>query len=221
MKVFVRVILVVLLGFSSLFANTPEYNKIIESSTVLKKMLNLPENAIPPLLFKKAEAIAIIPSTYKVGFLLGVRYGNGVLCVKDEKGVWGNPIFISLVGGSFGFQIGASSSDIVLAFKNKRSISGLISSKFTLGVDASIAAGPVGREASASSDLFLESEVYTYALSKGLYAGIALSGSSIMVDELSNEHFYGENISPTDIMNNYKIQVPEVAKRFKILFNGK
>jgi len=215
------IILIMIAGFSSLLANTAEYDRVIESSNVLKRMLNLPENAIPPLLFQKAEAIAIIPSSYKVGFIFGARYGNGLLSVKDENGVWGNPIFISLAGGSFGFQIGASQSDIVLAFKTKRSINGLISSKFTLGIDASIAAGPVGREASVASDLFLESEVYTYALSKGFYAGLSLSGSSIMVDELANEHFYGEGASPTDIMNNYKIQVPAVVDRFKILFNGK
>ena len=221
MKYFVSMVLIMFMGLSFLQANTQEYDRIVASSKVLKAMLHLPENAIPPLLFQKAEAIAILPSTYKVGFILGARYGNGVLCVKDEKGIWGNPVFISLAGGSLGFQIGASQSDIVLAFKNKRSISGLISSKFTLGVDASIAAGPVGREASAASDLFLESEVYTYALSKGLYAGISLSGSSIMVDELANEHFYGEGASPTDIINNYKIQVPLVVDTFKILFNGK
>ena len=221
MKQFFGIILVIMMGFSSLLANTIEYDRIVESSKVLKKMLNLPENAIPPLLFKKARAIAIIPSIYKVGFIFGARYGNGVLCVKDDNGIWGNPVFISLVGGSFGFQIGASKSDIVLAFKNRRSISGLISSKFTLGVDASVAAGPVGREASIASDLFLESEVYTYALSKGLYGGVSLSGSSIMVDELANEHFYGEGASPTDIMNNYKIKVPAVVELFKVLFNGK
>ena len=220
MKQLIRIILIIMIGLVSLSANRVEYDRIIQASKVLKKMLNLPENAVPPLLFKRAEAIAIIPSTYKVGFILGVRYGNGLLCVKDDRGVWGNPIFISLAGGSFGFQIGVSQSDIVLAFKNKRSISGLISSKFTLGVDASIAAGPVGREASVASDLFLESEVYTYAISKGLYAGVSLLGSSVMVDELANRHFYGEGASPTDIINNYKIQTPKIVNKFKILFNG-
>ncbi len=209
-----------MIGIVSLSANRVEHDRIIQASEVLKKMLNLPENAIPPILFKRAEAIAVIPATYKLGFILGVRYGNGLLCVKDDRGVWGNPIFISLAGGSLGFQIGASQSDIVLVFKNKRSISGLISSKFSLGIDASVAAGPVGREASVASDLFLESEVYTYAISKGLYAGISLSGSSIMVDELANKHFYGEDVSPTDIINNYKIQAPQIVNRFKTLFNG-
>jgi lipid-binding SYLF domain-containing protein len=203
----------------TLSAGNSENAKVIESANVIKTMLHLPENAIPPVLFEKAEAVAIIPSTYKVGFIFGGRYGNGVMVAKNEQGVWGNPVFINLMGGSVGLQIGASSSDIVLVFKTKKSLDGLISSKLTLGVDASIAAGPVGREAGLGGDLFLEQEVYSYATTKGLYAGLSLAGNSIVVDQGANIRFYGTDVSPTDIFNNYQINAPEVVKVLDGVFN--
>ena len=215
-----HVVLVFLLSISSLHAGKSEDLKVLEAAKSLKDLLHLPENAIPPILFKEAYAIAIIPSTYKVGFIFGGQYGNGVICVKDDDGNWGNPVFITLMEGSVGFQLGASSSDLVLAFKTHKSIDGLINSKLTLGVDASIAAGPVGREVGANGDIFFQQEVYTYAMTKGLYAGISLAGSSLMVDEEANKHFYGKEISPTDIFNNYGVTVPPVVKTLGRIFNG-
>jgi len=203
----------------NLYAGSAEDAKVIEGANVIKTMLHLPENAIPPLLFQKAEAVAIFPSTYKVGFIFGGRYGSGVIVAKNDNGDWGNPVFVNLIGGSLGLQIGASKSDIVLAFKTKKSLDGLISSKLTLGVDASLAAGPVGREAGLSGDLFLEQEVYSYATTQGLYAGLSLAGSSIIVDEGANMRFYGTDVSPTDIFNNYKINVPPVVKVLDKVFN--
>jgi len=205
---------------TSLHAGKSEDLKVLQSAKTLKDLLHLPENAIPPILFKEAEAIAIIPETYKAGFILGGQYGNGVICVKDDNGLWGNPVFITLMEGSVGFQIGASASDLVLAFKTKKSIDGLINSKLTLGVDASVAAGPVGREVGANGDIFFQQEVYTYAMTKGLYAGISLAGSSLMVDEAANTRFYGKEISPTDIFNNFDVTVPAVARTLSRIFNG-
>ncbi len=184
---------------------TREDRRVIEAANVVSKMLHLPENAIPPILFKKAKAVAIFPSVYKAGLIVGGRYGDGVLVVKDDNGHWGNPIFVKIMGGSLGFQIGASKSELVLAFKTHESIDGLVSSKLTLGVDASVAAGPVGREAGVNGDLFLKSEVYAYALTQGLYAGVSLAGSSIIVDDEANMRYYGKDVSPTDIMNNYQV----------------
>lgn len=213
-------ILALLVSFQTLHAGKDEDLKVLQSAKVLKDMLHMPENAIPPILFKRAEAIAIIPSTYKVGLIFGGQYGNGVICVKDDNGIWGNPVFITLMEGSLGFQFGASSSDLVLVFKTKKSVDGLVNSKLTLGVDASVAAGPVGREVGASGDIFLEQEVYTYAMTKGLYAGISLAGSSLMVDEAANARFYGKAISPTDIFNNYDVTAPPVTKTLGRIFNG-
>ena len=208
------------LGATTLQAGKSEDLKVLQSAKTLKDLLHLPENAIPPILFKEAEAIAIIPETYKAGFILGGQYGNGVICVKDDNGLWGNPVFITLMEGSVGFQIGASASDLVLAFKTKKSIDGLINSKLTLGVDASVAAGPVGREVGVNGDIFFQQEVYTYAMTKGLYAGVSLAGSSIMVDEGANKRFYGKVISPTDIFNNFEVTTPAVAKTLSRIFNG-
>ncbi len=209
-----------LLSVSSLHAGKSEDLKVLESAKTLKDLLHLPENAIPPILFKEAYAIAIIPATYKVGFIFGGQYGNGVICIKDDEGNWGNPVFITLMEGSVGFQFGASSSDLVLAFKTKKAVDGLITSKLTLGLDASVAAGPVGREVGVNGDIFFQQEVYTYAMTKGLYVGVSLAGSSLMVDEGANARFYGKEISPTDIFNNYDVTVPPVAKTLARIFNG-
>ncbi len=216
-KLLIWVILAVSL-VTNIYASAEE-QKVKESIKTIKKMLTLPEKAIPPLLFQKAEAVAIIPSIYKAGFILGGRYGSGILVAKDESGRYTNPVFIKLIGGSIGLQFGFSSSDIVLVFKTKRSIIGLESSKFTLGVDASLAAGPTGREAGVGGDLFLESEVYVYALTKGLYAGLSVAGNSIVVDDVANRRFYGYDVSATDIINNYKINAPSIVKELDKVFN--
>jgi len=219
-KKIVAIMIALTLGFSSAQAGKDEDLKVLQSAKALKDLLNLPENAIPPILFEKAYAIAIIPSTIKVGLLFGGQYGNGVICVKDDNGVWGNPVFITLMEGSFGLQLGASSSDLVLAFKTKRAVDGLITSKLTLGLDASVAAGPVGREVGVNGDIFFEQEVYTYAMTKGLYLGLSLAGSSLMVDEGANTRFYGHDATPTDIFNNYQIKAPAVVDTLKLIFNG-
>ena len=213
-------ILGVLSVFSvGLFAKSHYEKKITESIKTIKKMLTLPEVAIPPLLFQKAEAVVVIPSVYKAGFIFGGRYGEGILVAKNDDGVYTNPVFIKLIGGSIGLQVGVSKSDIVLVFKTKRSLAGLDSSKFTLGVDASLAAGPVGREAGIEGDLFLESEAYVYAITKGLYVGLSLAGNSIIVDDLANKRFYGKDVSATDIINSYKITPPAIVRELDKVFN--
>ncbi len=214
------VLLVLVLSFTSLQAGEAEDLKVLQAAKTLKELLHLPENAIAPLLFKEAHAIAIIPGAIKVGLLFGGQFGDGVICVKDENGVWGNPVFITLATGSFGFQFGASSSDLVIAFKTRKAVDGLITSKLTLGVDASLAVGSEGRDVGANGDIFLQQEVYTYARSKGLYAGVSLEGSSLMVDEAANMRYYGKAISPTDIFNNFQVTAPSSAVTLSRFFNG-
>ncbi len=213
-------VLIFMMTLTALHAGKDEDLRVLEAAKTLKDLLNLPENAVPPILFKKAYAIAVIPHAYKAGLIFGGQYGNGVICVKGDDGNWGNPVFITLMEGSVGLQLGASSSDLVLAFKTKKAVDGLITSKLTLGVDASVAAGPVGREVGVNGDIFFQQEVYTYAVTKGLYAGLSLAGSSLMVDEAANKHFYGSDASPTDIFNNYQIKAPAVVATLKRIFNG-
>jgi len=220
MKKIIAILLAIFVSISTLHAGKDEDLKVLQAAKTLKELLHLPENAIPPLLFQKAHAIAIIPSAIKVGFLFGGQFGNGVICVKDDNGVWGNPVFITLATGSLGFQLGASSSDLVIAFKTRKSVDGLITSKLTLGLDASAAVGTEGRDIGANGDIFLQQEVYTYARSKGLYLGVSLEGSSLMVDEGANTRYYGKEISPTDIFNNFEVTPPASAAVLSRFFNG-
>jgi lipid-binding SYLF domain-containing protein len=182
--------------------------------------MSIPEKGIPPTLLNNASGIAIIPGVIKAGFILGGRYGRGVLVIRDKDGSWSNPVFISITGGSIGWQVGVESIDIILVFKSSRSIQGILKGKFTLGADASIAAGPVGRQASASTDILLKSEIYSYSRSRGLFAGLALEGAAIQINYDANEAFYGKEHSlPSDIIDNKALKVPPVVDRLKKALN--
>jgi len=162
------------------------------SSDVLTQFLALRVKEIPESLLSEAQAVAIIPNLIKVGFVVGGQHGKGIVVVKDPKtGGWTAPSFISLTGGSIGWQIGAQSSDIVLVFKTQRSVEGLLEGKFTLGADAAVAAGPVGRQAKAATDAQLKAEIYSYARARGLFAGVAIDGSVLAIEHASNAAYYG------------------------------
>jgi lipid-binding SYLF domain-containing protein len=152
--------------------------------------MRMPEQNIPTWLLERAYAVAVIPSVIKVGLGIGGRRGKGVLVVRKDTGQWSNPIFINLTGGSFGFQVGVQSTDVVLVFTSKQSIEGIVGGKVTLGADASVAAGPIGRQSSAATDIGLTAQVYSYSRASGLFAGVALDGSAITIDGSSNESFY-------------------------------
>jgi len=153
-------------------------------------MSQMPEKGIPPSLLSNAYAVAVIPSVIKAGFILGGSYGKGVLVVRQSDGRWSNPAFISLGAGSFGWQVGAQSSDIVLVFKNRKGVDNIANGKLTLGGDANVAAGPVGRHTSAATDGRLNAEIYSYARNRGLFAGISLEGAWLRMDNKSNFAFY-------------------------------
>ena len=194
--------------------------KIDDSVEVLEQTVSIPESGIPPVLLQNASGIAIIPGVIKAGFILGGRYGRGILVVRENDGSWSNPVFISITGGSIGWQIGVESIDIILVFKSSRSIEGIMKGKFTLGADASVAAGPVGRQASASTDILLKSEIYSYSRSRGLFAGLALDGAGIQVNHDANEDFYGKGYAlPGDIVGNKDLKLPPVVGRLKKLLN--
>lgn len=163
-----------------------------DASDVLDRFVKIPEGGIPNVLLRKAYGIAIIPGVIKVGFLGGVNYGQGVMSVRTRDGRWSKPTFVRLYGGSFGFQAGVSSTDLILVFKTKRSVRRLADGDFTLGGDASVAAGPVGRSTGASTNWRFNSEVYSYARARGLFAGVAVNGARLGIAKGSNETYYDE-----------------------------
>jgi lipid-binding SYLF domain-containing protein len=221
-SVVVTICLAALLTFAmslNAWAERKEIAKIEDATAVLQQIVSIPEKNIPPALLGNASGIAIIPGVIKAGFILGGRYGTGVLLVRDEHGRWSNPSFISLTGGSIGWQVGVESIDIVLVFKHRRSIDRIVNGKFTLGADASVAAGPVGRQASAATDVQLKSEIYSYSRSRGLFAGLALDGAALQIDEEDNDALYGRK--GRDVRNIFSDQIttkhPEVEKLRSVL----
>jgi lipid-binding SYLF domain-containing protein len=211
-----RMILVFILFFL-VFVNTSEaqvVKRVEEATEVLNEIMAIPEKGIPPSLLKDAEGVAIIPRVIKVGFVIGGRHGKGIMVIKNKRGEWSYPFFISFTGGSIGWQIGAQSTDIILVFRTQRSVDGIIRGKFTLGADASIAAGPVGRHAEAGTDIELKAEILSYSRSRGIFAGVSLEGSTLQIDYDSNEEFYQRRgISMTEIINRKVGLLPESARK--------
>lgn len=196
-------------------AQNEEMRQVVDVFTDIQR---LPEKSVPPALMKNAYAIAIIPAVVKVGFVIGGRYGKGVLSIRNASGSWSDPVFVSLTGGSVGWQIGAQSSDVVLVFKTRRSVDGVMNGKFTLGADAAVAAGPMGRNASAATDEKLQAEIFSYSRSRGLFAGIALDGAAIQIEHQDNEGYYQQpDITPGAIMAGKARNVPPSTERLRAL----
>ena len=169
-----------------------------QSTTVLNEIMAAPNHGIPQYLLSKAEGVVIIPNMIKGGFVVGVRHGRGVVLVRDENRAWQPPQFVTMTGGSVGWQAGIQATDVILVFQTRKGIDGLLSGKFTIGVDAAATAGPVGRQASAGTDLSLKSEIYSYSRSRGLFVGASVDGSSLQIDPLANRNFYASTgLTPT------------------------
>ncbi len=196
-------------------AATKQEKKVADATDVVDQLLRIPEQSIPPSLLSRAYAVAVIPNVVKVGFGLGARRGKGILVVRREDNSWSNPAFVTITGGSFGFQIGAQSTDIILVFKTRHGVDGITNGKLTLGADASIAAGPIGRHTSAATDLTFKAEVYSYSRSRGLFAGVAVEGAGVTMDRKSNAAFYGSSsITPEQIFKSSGNAAPQVASNF-------
>ncbi len=161
-----------------------------QATEVLRESLDVRLPQIPTSMLDDAQGVAIIPNVIKGSFVLGARHGRGVLMVRDEHQLWHAPVFVTLTGGNIGWQIGVQATDVVLVFKTQRSVEGILSGKFTIGADASAAAGPIGRKASASTDGQLRAEIYSYSRSRGLFAGVSLDGSVIQVDRVATGQYY-------------------------------
>ena len=217
MSHFSKVVLFLILLISQpVLAETEQETLVALADEVLIDILTIPERTIPPSLLSQAQAIAIIPEVVKVGFVVGGRYGEGVLMMKNRNThAWSDPVFLTLKGGSVGFQIGVQSTDVILVFKNKRGLNSLMTGKFTLGADAAVAAGPVGRNASAATDVKLQAEILSYSRSRGLFAGISLDGSALEIDHAANASFYDrEDVVPRQIFNG-EVRSPHAAQPLK------
>jgi lipid-binding SYLF domain-containing protein len=158
------------------------------------------DKRIPERLLRNAEGIAIFPNTVRAGFVLGGQRGKGVVSLRGSDGSWGMPVFINLTGGSIGWQAGVQSSDIILVFKTRQSVQNIANGKFTIGADASVAAGKVGRQANAATDAEFSAEIYAYSRSKGLFAGLAMDGSVLSIDYNANERTYGRDVTPRKVL---------------------
>jgi SH3 domain-containing YSC84-like protein 1 len=200
---------------SGLCAANKEQERLENSGVVMEEIMNTPEN-IPQELLEKAECVIVFPSVLKAAFGVGGSYGRGAMVCRTGAGFggpWGAPAMYALEGGSFGFQLGGQATDLVLLVMNDRGADSILDSKVKLGADASAAAGPKGRDASADTDAYLRAEILSYSRSRGLFAGISLEGSTLRPDDEANEQVYGRKIRSRDIVLGTDIAVPASGLR--------
>jgi lipid-binding SYLF domain-containing protein len=208
-----KTILVVCLGLlatTTAFANNKEQRRLENSGVVMQEIMNIPDN-IPHDVMEKAECVIVFPSVLKAAFVVGASYGRGAMVCRTGKefhGPWGAPAMMALEGGSVGFQIGGQATDLVLLIMNDRGAQSILSSKVKLGGDASIAAGPVGRDASADTDAFMRAEILSYSRTRGVFAGVSLEGSTLRPDDDATADVYGRKFTAREIVIERKASVP-------------
>ena len=181
-----------------------------KAAQVFKEIMNTPDQGIPQELLESVKCIAIIPGEVKFAFIFGANYGRGLATCRTGHG-WSAPMFVAIEGGSVGYQIGGSSTDLVMLFMNDHALQSLLSDKFKIGADASVAAGPVGRHASADTDVKLKAEILSYSRAKGVFAGVSLDGAVVQADKSGDEAMYGEHVDRHEILSG-KVPVPESAR---------
>ena len=203
-----------LLCASQVAAQGREASLVDSSSAVLNEFMSIPAEGIPRSMIASAEGLVIIPGMFKVGFVAGVRHGKGIVVIKDQNGAWRPPMFVSMTGGSVGWQVGVQATDVILVFKTRKSVNGLLNGKFTIGADAAAAAGPVGRQAAAATDAQLRAEILSYSRSRGLFAGVSLDGSALQVDGVASQDYYRQaGMSPDGTPLMAGAQLPPSAGR--------
>jgi SH3 domain-containing YSC84-like protein 1 len=203
-------ILCVLLIAGTLYAANKEQKRLENSGVVMQEIINTPEN-IPREILEKADCVIVFPSVLKAAFVVGGSYGRGAMVCRmgeEFKGPWGAPAMYALEGGSVGFQIGGQATDLILLIMNERGASSILNSKVKLGADASVAAGPLGRDASADTDAYLRSEVLSYSRSRGLFAGISLEGSTLRPDDDASADIYGRKFTARQIVIGAEAPIP-------------
>jgi SH3 domain-containing YSC84-like protein 1 len=213
--IFLMVVALTLVGMSSVLEAQEKWdNLLIESAKVFEDMTDMPDQGIPESLLKDCYAVAIFPSTVGGGFIVGGKYGQGIIVAKDKKaGGWSAPAVFNIIGASFGWQIGGQATDIILLVMSERGLDGLLQSKLKLGGDAAVSAGPVGREAEASTDLQLKGGILSYSRSRGLFVGVKLDGSVISFNKTANDSLYGSGVSAGDLLVKKDIKPTGSASR--------
>jgi lipid-binding SYLF domain-containing protein len=187
-----------------------DVNRTQKAAQVFREIMNTPDQGIPSNLLESAKCIAIIPGDKKFAFVFGGSYGRGIATCRTEHG-WSAPMFVAIDGGSVGYQIGGSSTDLVMLFMNDHALQSLMSDKFKLGADASVAAGPVGRNAAAGTDLKLNAEILSYSRSKGIFAGVSLDGAVMQADKSGDKSMYGDDVNRHEILDG-RVAVPASAR---------
>ena len=176
-----------------------EARRVREASVVFGEIMTAEDDGIPRSLLGNAEGIAVFPGTLRAGFIFGGMRGRGIISARTESG-WSAPAFLTLTGGSFGLQIGGRAVDLTLVINNRRGLENLVSNQFKLGADVAVAAGPLGREAEASTDLQLRAQILSYSRARGLFAGVTVNGSTVRQDQDANERFYGQRLGTQEIV---------------------
>ena len=193
--------------------STAEAKRIQEAAIVLKEIHAVPDKDIPKELWERAECVIVVPSLKKAAFVFGAEYGKGLMSCR-HTGQWSAPIFMEIGKGSWGLQIGAQSIDLVLLVMNANGMEKMLRNKVTLGAEASVAAGPVGRDARAATDAQMKSEILSYSRAQGLFAGVNLSGGVVKADPDDNADLYGANVSPRDVVMGTTVAAPAATEPF-------
>jgi len=192
---------------------TDEAEEAVEAAEVLTELMNIKEGGIPNELMERAKGIAVIPKVVKVALGIGGSWGDGLMSRRMANGQWSAPVYIDVRGGSFGLQIGADATDLVLVFNDEKGIDALVDGKVELGAEATVAAGPVGRNARVGTDIKLESAVFSYSRTKGAFAGVSLGGTAVVIDDSDNEKVYGKKVSAQDLLSG-KVQENATVRPF-------
>jgi len=196
-------------------AASTEEKRVSDATDVLDQLLRIPEKSIPPSLLARAYAVAVFPNVIKAGFIFGARRGKGIIVVRQDDDTWSNPAFVTLTGGSVGWQAGVESTDVILVFKTRKGVTNIANGKLTLGAEASVSAGPVGRSAAIATDIQFKAEVMSYSRSRGLFAGVAFDGSGVTMDRKANTAFYdSSDMSPDEIFRSSPNIAPDIANSF-------
>ncbi len=211
---------VLLLACAGVLYGQPEVTKRLEAAaTVFSEVMEIADKAIPQDLLDKAECVVVVPGLKKGAFIVGAKYGKGFLSCRKKSGQgWTGPAAVRIEGGSFGFQIGGSEIDVIMLVMNERGAQRLLSSKFTLGADASVAAGPVGRTATAQTDAYMTAEILSWSRSRGLFGGVALNGATLRQDVSDNRAMYGKSLENKEIVAS-ELAPPSGAQRLISLLN--
>lgn len=198
-----------------LLAQAREDSRLVLATQVVEDIMRMPDQNVPNWLLQRAYGVAVFPDVLKIGLGVGGRRGKGVLVTRRDDGSWSNPVFVTVTGGSFGWQAGVQQADVVLVFTTAAGIEGITDGKLTLGADASVAAGPVGRATSAATDANLSAEVYSYSRTRGLFAGLAVDAAAITIDRKANAAFYAKrDVTAGEILAPTAPVPPPTARRF-------